>query len=380
MTASGPHILVVAGTRPNFIKVAPLLSAFEAQNIPFAFLHSRQHYEDTLSEIFFQQLGIPAPDYFLNVAEGSPAARFANLMQQMESAFEEINPAALVVAGDVDTTLAAALVARKQGRFVMHIESGLRSFDRRMPEEINRIITDSLSDVCYTTSESAKANLLMEGIPEEKIVFAGNIMVDTLLQMQPLINRNGILKTLGIKEKEYILVTLHRPGNVDTKTDLEHLMKVIRHISTQLKVVFPIHPRTRKRLVGFNLWEDLAAFPGIQFLDPLGYLEFSRLLKDARIVLTDSGGIQEESTVYGIPCITLRENTERPETLDPGSSVLAGSNARKIDSFVQEALEGRWKKSGLPTGWDGKAATRIALDVAGRIPEYSKSNAKKSNV
>lgn len=376
MNASGPHILVVAGTRPNFIKVAPLLSAFALQNIPFTFLHSRQHYEDTLSEIFFRQLGIPDPDYFLDVAEGSPAARFANLMQQMESAFEEIDPAALIVAGDVDTTLAAALVARKQGRFVMHIESGLRSLDRRMPEEINRIITDSLSDVCYTTSETANANLRKEGIPKERIVFAGNIMVDTLLKMQPLINSNNILKTLGLTEKEYILVTLHRPGNVDSKRDLEHLMQVIRHISTQLKVVFPLHPRTRKKLVAFDLWKDMAEIPGIHILDPLGYLEFSRLLKDARIVLTDSGGIQEESTVYGIPCITLRENTERPETLEPGSSVLAGNDAWKIDRYVQEALEGRWKKSGLPAGWDGNAALRIALDVAGRIPKFANSQAK----
>ncbi len=376
MNVSGPHILVVAGTRPNFIKVAPLLSAFALQNIPFTFLHSRQHYEETLSEIFFRQLGIPDPDYFLDVADGSPAARFANLMQQMESAFDEINPAAVIVAGDVDTTLAAALVARKQGRFVMHIESGLRSLDRRMPEEINRIITDSLSDVCYTTSETAIDNLRKEGIPKERIVFAGNIMVDTLLKMQPLINSNNILKTLGLTEKEYILVTLHRPGNVDSKRDLEHLMQVIRHISTQLKVVFPLHPRTRKRLVAFDLWKDMAEIPGIHILDPLGYLEFSRLLKDARIVLTDSGGIQEESTVYGIPCITLRENTERPETLEPGSSVLAGNDAWKIDRYVQEALEGRWKKSGLPAGWDGNAASRIALDVAGRIPKFAKSQAK----
>lgn len=376
MNASGPHILVVAGTRPNFIKVAPLLSAFEAQNIPFAFLHSRQHYEDTLSEIFFEQLGIPDPDYFLDVADGSPAARFANLMQQMESAFDEINPAAVIVAGDVDTTLAAALVARKQGRFVMHIESGLRSHDRRMPEEINRIITDSLSDVCYTTGETANANLRREGIPDQRIVFAGNIMVDTLLQMQPLVAQCNILDTLELKEKEYILLTLHRPGNVDTKKELEHLVNLIRKISTLLKVVFPLHPRTRKRLVAFDLWKDLAEIPGIHILDPLGYLEFSRLLKDARIVLTDSGGIQEESTVYGIPCITLRENTERPETLEPGSSVLAGNDAWKIDRYVQEALEGRWKKSGLPAGWDGNAALRIALDVACRIPKFANSQAK----
>ncbi|HRZ77835.1 MAG TPA: UDP-N-acetylglucosamine 2-epimerase (non-hydrolyzing), partial [Bacteroidales bacterium] len=301
MTSRSP-ILIVAGTRPNFIKVAPLLHALRQHGgLPFRLVHSGQHHDENLFDIFFRELHIPPPDEVLEPFQGSTMERFGRIMVEMERLIQGMSPRLVFVVGDVDTTLAAALAAVKCKVPLAHLEAGLRSGDRRMPEEVNRIMTDAVADHLLSTGTRATSHLLAEGQPRERIVEVGNIMIDTLHRMQGAIDRSIVLKQLGLPPRGYALLTLHRPGNVDEVGPLSRLMEATATLSRQLPVLFPVHPRTRKMLEHFGLWEQLQLLPGLRLCGPLGYLDFGRLVRDARLVLTDSGGVQEETTVYGIP-------------------------------------------------------------------------------
>jgi UDP-N-acetylglucosamine 2-epimerase (non-hydrolysing) len=359
MSARDP-ILIVAGTRPNFIKVAPLVDLLRRHGgLPYRLVHSGQHYDESLFEIFFRELGIPPPDHLLEVNGGGTMERFGRIMAGMENLVLTVRPRLVLVVGDVDTTLAAALATVKCGVPLAHLEAGLRSGDRRMPEEINRVMTDAVADHLLSTGKIATDHLLREGQPPERIVEVGNIMIDTLHRMQGAIHRSTILEQNGLGSGEYALITLHRPGNVDEREPLTAILSALASLSRRLPVVFPIHPRTRKMLERFDLWADLQSNPGIRLTNPLGYLDFGRLVKDARLVLTDSGGVQEETTVYGIPCITLRDTTERPETVEMGTSVLAGADANLILELSAQALEGNWKSGKVPPLWDGRTSERV---------------------
>ena len=360
MIPSANTILLVTGTRPNFIKVAPLLRALAGNpGIRCLLVHSGQHYDANLFDIFIKELGIPAPDYLLDPGSGAASERFGQILVQFEEIIKETRPDMVFVVGDVDTTLAAALVSRKAGIRLAHLEAGLRSGDRRMPEEINRIMTDSIADHLLSTGKLATDNLLAEGHPVGKTVTVGNIMIVTLWQMQGAIQRSTILDRLGLKPGAYALLTMHRPGNVDSPSTLKEILEATAEIAAQMPLVFPIHPRTRKNLKEFGLWDALQRQPGIILQEPLGYLDFGKLVSSACFVLTDSGGIQEETTVYGIPCITLRDTTERPETVSLGTSMLAGSDSKRILELSAQALSGNWPKGHIPPLWDGKTAERI---------------------
>jgi UDP-N-acetylglucosamine 2-epimerase (non-hydrolysing) len=318
-----------------------------------------------MSRLFFEELGIPKPDVNLEVGSGSQAWQTAEIMKRFEPVLLD-RPADLVlVVGDVTSTIACALVAVKLGVTVAHVEAGLRSHDRSMPEEINRILTDAISDLLFTTERSANENLSREGIPSEKVHFVGNVMIDTLLGHRKAAERSRILKTLDLTKHEYGVLTLHRPSNVDHPDHLRELIEAIDKVSLRVPIVFPVHPRTRQNLESFGI----ALNRRIVLCDPLGYLDFLKLLSDARLVLTDSGGIQEETTVLGVPCITLRENTERPSTLLQGTNVLAGGDGNRLVRFATEILDGAltFDRSKRPELWDGRAAGRIVQILAGRL-------------
>ena len=356
MPARG-EILLVAGARPNFMKVAPLLEVLRRRGkLPCALVHTGQHYDPGMSDVFFHELGMPMPDVHLGVGSDSHARQTARIMTSFEAVVVERHPGAVLVVGDVNSTVACALVCAKMGIQVIHVEAGLRSGDRTMPEEINRLVTDQLSDFLFTPSEDAAPNLLREGIDPAKIHFVGNVMIDTLLRHLPLADQSTVLERLGLAPRGYVALTLHRPSNVDDAGSLGRLLEGLSRLPADLPIAFPVHPRTRERLAAMG-----AALPAsLLLMDPLGYLDFMKLVKEARFVLTDSGGIQEETTVLGIPCLTLRSNTERPVTVTEGTNILVGSDMNRMLEEAARILAGHAKQGGIPRYWDGRASERIA--------------------
>lgn len=353
-------ITIVAGARPNFIKIAPIIEALddkisEGFNIKYRLVHTGQHYDKKLSDSFFEDLQIPNPDINLNVGSGSQAEQTAAIMIGFEKELIQ-NPTDLVmVVGDVTSTMACSIVAKKQGVSVTHVEAGIRSGDLAMPEEINRMVTDSITDYFFTTSRIANKNLEAIGIKKETIYFVGNVMIDTLLKKEPSFKQPKIWSTLKLNQKDYFVLTLHRPSNVDEQAHFENMLNQIIVSSLGKPIIFPVHPRTKKIIDGLNLNHS-----NLHFVEPLGYLEFNYLVKNALAVLTDSGGITEEATILNIPCITFRDSTERPETCDIGTNVLVGSSLKRIEGAFNTLFSGKWKKGTQPELWDGKAAQRIA--------------------
>jgi len=356
-------LLLVAGARPNFMKIAPLIKSIKAHNakrkvevsaIDYRLVHTGQHYDQKMSDVFFRELGIPTPDINLGVGSGSHAIQTANLMIKFEPVCERENPDWVVVVGDVNSTMACTLVAAKLGVRVTHVEAGLRSFDRSMPEEINRIVTDALADLLLTPSSDADENLRREGIPDGKIRMVGNIMIDALVANLDRARQSDVLLRLGLKKKAFVYVTLHRPSNVDDRSSLATIMDELHELAEHIPVVFPMHPRTRKMLSEFGLFSK--GNSGLKILDPIGYHESLALTENAKFVLTDSGGLQEESTFLDTPCLTLRPNTERPVTITMGSNKLTSLSMLKQD--IHEALHRTAPVGRIPPLWDGHAADR----------------------
>jgi UDP-N-acetylglucosamine 2-epimerase (non-hydrolysing) len=354
-------LALVVGARPNFMKIAPVLSELNRHPEEFqSFLvHTGQHYDAKMSDVFFDDLGLPTPDVFLGVGSGSHAVQTAQTMIAFERVLLELRPDWVVVVGDVNSTIACALDAVKLGIKVAHVEAGLRSRDRSMPEEINRILTDSISDLLFTPSRDGDANLLAEGITREKIRFVGNVMIDSLRRFENYASQTNALDAVGIRVAEYGLVTLHRPSNVDNPQQLASILNALERIQKRVRLVFPIHPRTRKMMADFGLMERVDQMGGLMLLDPVGYKDFLQLERNSLMVLTDSGGVQEETTVFGVPCLTLRESTERPVTIDSGTNILVGLDEERIVAEAFNIVDGRGKKGQIPEGWDGHTAERI---------------------
>lgn len=354
------RILSVVGARPNFMKIAPIYDEMRKYpGIDAHLLHTGQHYDHAMSDLFFKNLGLPEPDRYLGVGSAAHGEQTGKIMIGFEGMLQELRPDLVLVVGDVNSTIACGLVAVKMGIKLVHVEAGLRSFDRTMPEEVNRVLTDQISDYLFTTEESARANLHREGISDERIFFVGNVMIDTLLRHRERAAERPVLSELGLAPKEFALATLHRPANVDDESILAGLLKALCTVSERLPVLFPLHPRTRQRLVDFGLDKMVARYPGLRLVGPLGYLDFLKCTDSARLVITDSGGIQEETTVLGVPCITARENTERPVTVTEGTNVVVGRDpARLLDEAFRILSEGG-KKGKRPKLWDGKAAARM---------------------
>jgi UDP-N-acetylglucosamine 2-epimerase (non-hydrolysing) len=354
------RILNVVGARPNFMKVAPLWEEMRAyEGIEPLIVHTGQHYDHKMSTLFFDHLGLPKPDVYLGVGSGGHGEQTGRIMIAFERTVRELSPDLVVVVGDVNSTIACGLVAVKLGVRLAHVEAGLRSFDRTMPEEVNRVLTDQISDYLFTTERLAHENLRREGIAEERVFFVGNVMIDSLLKHREKAAASPVLSDLGLDPKGYVLVTLHRPANVDDPQVLAGLVEVLGALSVRLPVVFPIHPRTRAKLAEFRLERALRAYPELRLIEPLGYLDFLKCTDNARLVLTDSGGIQEETTVLGVPCITARDNTERPVTVTEGTNVLVGRDPERLLEEANRVLDGHVKTGRRPELWDGKAARRI---------------------
>jgi len=359
------EIICVVGARPNFTKIAPIMAAMmtKGKNIKPFLLHTGQHYDEAMKASFFKQLGIPEPDIDLEVGSGSHAVQTADVMKKFEPVLDDRKPAAVLVVGDVNSTIACALVAVKKNIPVIHVESGLRSYDRAMPEEINRVLTDQISDLLFTTEKSALKNLLQEGIDKQRVVFVGNVMIDTLFKnVENAVSMEQTLSEVEgaeqISNKSFALITMHRPSNVDDKATLTSLIDTLSVLSKQLPMVFPVHPRTKAKIEEFGLMDEIKA-SNILLLPPLGYLHLLGFMKEAKVVLTDSGGIQEETTALGIPCITLRENTERPITVSEGTNTIVGSDPSKIKMAFDEVMSTGGNVGRTPEFWDGKAAERI---------------------
>lgn len=352
----------VVGARPNFMKMAPIIQALKATpGLLPRLIHTEQHYDAAMSKIFFDELGMPVPDLFLGVGSAGHSEQTARVMVEFDKVVAADRPDFVLVVGDVNSTMAAALVAAKRLIPIGHVEAGLRSFDRTMPEEVNRIVTDVISDLLFTTSEDAHVNLANEGIDAAKIRFVGNTMIDSLLLHRERARAvSTALATFGLTPGRYLLVTLHRPANVDEPEALSGLLGALAQLSDERPVLFPVHPRTRARIQSFGLDDVLARHPALRLIDPLGYLDFLRLMESAELVLTDSGGIQEETTVLGVPCLTLRPNTERPVTITEGTNILVGTDPVRIIEEGRKILAGERKTGRSPRYWDGHAAGRIA--------------------
>ncbi len=367
---NGP-VMCIVGARPNFMKMAPILRALAAHQPPLLALlvHTGQHYDASMSDQLFADLRLPHPDINLEVGSGSHAAQTAEVMKRFEPALDTHKPCCVLVVGDVNSTLACTLVAVKKSVRVVHVEAGLRSYDRRMPEEINRVLTDQVADRLYTTERSAEANLLREGIPAERVCFAGNVMIDSLLDSREharpaaaTLQAHGADAALLNGPHGYGVVTLHRPSNVDDAATLRSLLEVLRDIAAQLPLVFALHPRTRANIDRFGL-QSLIDTSRMVLLPPQGYLEMVGLMMGATLVLTDSGGLQEETTALGVPCLTLRDNTERPITVEQGTNTMVGRDVQAIRDGVDAILAGSGKRGRVPELWDGHAADRIAADL-----------------
>lgn len=358
-------ILGIVGARPNFMKIAPLIFAIERHNkdnkqkiyIDHLLVHTGQHYDVKMSDAFFRDLNIPKPDFNLEVGSGSHAVQTAEIMLRFEKICLQEKPDWIIVVGDVNSTMACTIVASKLAIKVAHVEAGLRSFDRTMPEEINRLVTDALADLLLTPSKDADKNLLREGVKPEKIKFVGNIMIDTLLTNLEEARLCKPYEQFGVKENNYIFVTLHRPSNVDNKAALAIIIKHLTALSKKLPVIFPIHPRTRKNLIEFGLHDGILKAKGMIICDPLGYHDTIGLVDKCSFVLTDSGGLQEETTVLGIPCLTLRPNTERPVTITQGTNKLTALDTLEKD--LAKLINGKYKKGRIPELWDGSTSERI---------------------
>ena len=356
---------VIAGARPNFMKIAPIIKAIQVKqlqgkNIQFRLVHTGQHYDEKMSNSFFDQLNIPKPDINLGVGSGSQAKQTSAIMIGYENLLQKKKPNICLVVGDVNSTMACAIVAKKEGVKVAHVEAGLRSYDMRMPEEINRLVTDTLTDWYFTTSTVAGENLVKSGADKEKIFFVGNTMIDTLSANLERVKPPLFWESNALNKGKYFLLTLHRPSNVDVKNDLNNILNEVSKAARDLKVIFPAHPRTVGILKHFHtLPENLIV------VDPQPYLEFIFLVKNSLAVVTDSGGITEETTVLGIPCMTLRDSTERPETISIGTNELIGTNLKLIEPYFDRLFEGNWKKGGIPEKWDGQAAKRIVEFLSG---------------
>ena len=360
------RIDLIAAARPNFMKVAPLFHALREQPwCSLRLVHTGQHYDANMSEAFFRDLRLPPPDLHLGVGSGSHAEQTASVMLAYESACRADRPDLIVVVGDVNSTVACALDGAKLCIPVAHLEAGLRSRDRRMPEEINRLVTDAVADILWTPSPDADENLAAEGVAPEKITRVGNIMIDSYELMRERIEASGERHRLGLDGRDYGVVTLHRPSNVDALAPLTSLVTQLTSIAARLPLVFPVHPRTRKNLESFGLWTKLAEAPGLQVIEPLGYVNFMNLVCGARLAITDSGGIQEETTYLGIPCLTLRSTTERPITVTEGSNRLV--TAAELAQTVDQILAGHWTHGRKPELWDGHTAARVVADIRRRL-------------
>jgi UDP-N-acetylglucosamine 2-epimerase (non-hydrolysing) len=368
MAKSAIRLLIVAGARPNFMKVAPIMKEIIRRSVEqvsgesgirYRLVHTGQHYDARMSELFFDELGIPRPDFNLNVGSGSHANQTASILSRFEPVCESENPDWVLVVGDVNSTLACTLVSAKLGIKVAHVEAGLRSFDRTMPEEVNRVVTDALADLLLTPSADAGENLIAEGVPPSKIKFVGNVMIDSLLANLQRARSSSILKQLGVHKGEFVYVTLHRPSNVDRMESLVPIMRELRSLAERLPVVFPMHPRTCNTSRQFGV--ALEGVRGLHILDPVGYYDSLCLTENARFVLTDSGGLQEESTFFRTPCLTLRPNTERPVTLTIGSNKLTCAEKLAVDLDAYLRLPGKVGK--IPPRWDGQAAPRIVDSI-----------------
>ena len=361
-------IINVVGARPNFMKIAPLMAAYaETAGVEPILVHTGQHYDERMSDLFFRQLGIPEPDMNLGVGSASHAVQTAEIMKAFEPVVTEHQPDAVLVVGDVNSTIACGLVAVKLGVKLVHVEAGLRSFDRAMPEEINRLATDSISDLLCCTEQSGVDNLLQEGHAPEKVHLVGNVMIDTLLKNREKAEQSTILDDLGLTRGEYAVLTLHRPSNVDDPRVFGGILDALETIQRDIPILFPIHPRTRNNLPKLGLQQRVDGLEGLRLIEPAGYLDFLKLMASAKLVLTDSGGIQEETTILKVPCLTLRENTERPVTADIGSNQIVGTDPAKIIEAYRTVVEGRWRQPAIPPLWDGKAAERIVELLVTRL-------------
>jgi UDP-N-acetylglucosamine 2-epimerase (non-hydrolysing) len=358
-------ILNICGARTNFMKIAPLMRAFQQHaSITPLLVHTGQHYDKNMSDLFFNQLRIPEPDINLEVGSASHAVQTAEIMKRFEPVVLEQKPDWVLVVGDVNSTIACALVATKLGVRVAHVEAGLRSFDRTMPEEINRVLTDSISDLLFVTEPSGVENLKREGVTAEKIHFVGNVMIDTLKASRDEAEKSNVLATLGLTAGQYNVLTLHRPSNVDDAAIFGRILSAIEEIQRDLPVVFPIHPRTLANTKKLGFADRIAAMGGLRVIEPLGYLDFTKLTANAAVVLTDSGGIQEETTILGVWCLTLRENTERPVTIGQGTNELVGTDTAAILAAYRKRRASKLGERPVPDKWDGKAAERIAEILA----------------
>lgn len=360
-------VTIVAAARPNFVKIAPIIKAIEKRklegsNISYQLVHTGQHYDKNMSDSFFSQLQIPAPDINLGCGGGSQAEQTAHILVRFETILLNNRPDVVLVVGDVNSTMACAIAAKKLNIPVVHVEAGIRSGDRTMPEEINRIVTDSISDFFYTTTESAGDNLKKSGISDKQIIWVGNTMIDTLLSNLNRFSAPYFWHDFGLKDKNYIVLTLHRPSNVDDIEILKGILTVIDEHAPEVPIIFPVHPRTKKNLQKLNLSESR-----FFLIDPLPYLEFNFLVNNSLAVITDSGGITEETTVLGVPCMTLRNSTERPETCESGTNVLVGTDPKNLQVYLLELKNCNWKVGRVPDKWDGHAAERIVTDLLSRF-------------
>jgi UDP-N-acetylglucosamine 2-epimerase (non-hydrolysing) len=358
-------IISVVGARPNFMKVAPIHKAFEELKkknkelkIDHLICHTGQHYDEKMSEIFFDELELPKPDFYLGVGSGTHAEQTAKVMIEFEKVLINEKPDLIIVVGDVNSTAACSIVAVKMGIKIAHVEAGLRSCDRTMPEEINRLLTDQIADYLFVTEKSGIENLKREGVSDNKIFFVGNVMIDSLVHYLPKSEKSNIRSELNIDTEKFVLITLHRPANVDSRDFLKELVSFLNDLAARRPIIFPIHPRTSKNLKKYNIAHLLSK--NVHLTEPIGYIDFLCLTKNAELIITDSGGIQEESTYLGVQCITVRDNTERPITVEVGTNQLIGTDLGKVKRTALEVLEGKTKNGSIPELWDGHAAERIA--------------------
>ncbi len=362
------HLTCVVGARPNFMKIAPILEAARASaNITPVLVHTGQHYDEKMSQLFFNDLGMPAPDCYMGIGSGSHAVQTAKVMIAFDELLDQQPTDVVLVVGDVNSTLACALVAVKRNIIVCHVEAGLRSGDRAMPEEINRILTDQVSDYLFTTERQALEHLEKEGVPESRVHFVGNVMIDTLFKHRERAKERTILNDLGAISKGYALVTLHRPSNVDTLESAQNTMAALQEVVNRHPVILPMHPRTKGKLQQFGLLDTVTGWKNVTVLEPQGYLDFLALMDNAQVVVTDSGGVQEETTALGVPCLTFRDNTERPITVTNGTNQLIGLSATRLATALDDLLSGKTQVSDRrPELWDGKAAPRI-IEILERL-------------
>jgi len=366
-------VLSIVGARPNFMKVAPLHRAMEASGvIESRIVHTGQHYDEKMSDIFFKQLELPKPHIYLGIGSGTHAEQTARVMMAFEKVLEDETPDMVVVVGDVNSTLACSIVCAKQGVPIAHVEAGLRSFDRTMPEEINRMVTDRISDYLFVTEQSGLDNLKQEGTPEEAVFFVGNVMIDSLVHFREKAAQTTVLADLNLDTDPFVLMTVHRPANVDCPETLLELVKIVEGISSRVHLVFPMHPRTQKQLEKFDLLDRVKAVENLTVTGPLGYLEFLALMEASQVVVTDSGGIQEETTFLQVPCLTLRENTERPITITAGTNELLAVDQAAVLKRMSQIMDGERRVGKVPPLWDGKASERITSCLIELIRGHSK--------